>query len=227
MRTSLVFIFALSFLACSASGGSSTTDASVHSDAPAGFYSLTLRTISVADAGVVSSMTTLQVRDDGNLNYHNGLAPAEARTTDAEHRTLVVFLNTPGVLDELRSPNPCGSKAADTSEYLTVGYVETLPSEKVITGCHQPVYEQLRTLLKELQTAHFDWAVGTCPAPNVWRYQSAGCGTEARPVCGSAVGDGCLGYRCSCDGRDITGCDFSSEPYSYAGFCIGDGGGKG
>lgn len=183
MRTSLVFIFALSFAACSGSGGSSTTDASVHSDAPAGFYSLTLRTTSVADAGVASGMTTFEVRDDGNLNYHNGLAPAEARMTDGEHRALVAFLNTPGVLDELRSPTPCGPRVADTSEYLTVGYVETLPSAKEIT--------------------------------------------EARPVCGSAIGDGCLGFRCSCDGRDITGCDFSSEPYAYPGFCIGDGGGKG
>jgi len=224
MRPTHSFIFSIGLIACSGSGGSVTQDGSIQSDTPAGFYSVTLSTTSVADAGVSSSMTSFEARNDGSLNFHNGLAPAEARMTDSEQRSFAAFLNKPGVLEELRSPTPCGPNVTDTSEYLSVGYVDSMPSAKVITGCHQPVYEQLRTLLKELQMSHFDWAAGTCPAPNVWRYMSAGCGMEVRPVCGSSIGDACLGYRCSCDGRNITGCDFTSEPYAYVGFCVGDAG---
>jgi hypothetical protein len=228
MRFSLSHLFILGLVACSGSGGVTTQVASVNDTFPTGFYSITLRSTSVPDAGASSGMTSFEVQAGGQLNYHNGLAPAEATMTDSERRAFAAFLNKPGVLDELRSLAPCGPAITGASEYLAVGYEGSTYTAKVISGCQQPVYEQLRSMLKELQANHFHWAEGVCPAPNVWRYLSAGCGKDApRPVCGSSIGDGCLRYHCSCNGQDIGGCDFVSEPYAYGGFCIGDAGGRG
>jgi hypothetical protein len=138
--------------------------------------------------------------------------------TDAERNTFATFLDRAGVYDELVSMTACGPPSADYNEYLTVG----LPDgsfRKEITGCQQPVYQDLRAFLRAVIVAHFRWPAGTCPAPNVWRYMSAGCGAAAHPVCGSSFGDGCAATRCSCDGRDIIGCDFTSEPYAHEGSC--------
>jgi hypothetical protein len=67
---------------------------------------------------------------------------------------------------------------------------------------------------------------GECLPPNVWRYQTAGCGADAHPVCGSASGDACFIARCGCDGQTIDGCDFTTKPFSFTGACDGgsDGG---
>jgi hypothetical protein len=53
-----------------------------------------------------------------------------------------------------------------------------------------------------------------CQAPMVLRHEQPGCGAQAAPRCGSPVGDACLGYRCSCEGKVIIGCDFTSEPFA-------------
>jgi hypothetical protein len=55
---------------------------------------------------------------------------------------------------------------------------------------------------------------GTCPAGYVLGYTSAGCGSEAKPVCSWANQDACAKYACSCSGMLIGGCDFFSEPWS-------------
>ena len=60
---------------------------------------------------------------------------------------------------------------------------------------------------------------GTCQAPNVWRYQTAGCDAEANPVCGSAMQDAGLGFACGCDGEILVGFDYFSKPWSARGIC--------
>jgi hypothetical protein len=60
---------------------------------------------------------------------------------------------------------------------------------------------------------------GTCSSPNVWRYQTPGCGAEAHPVCGSAMQDGGLGFACGCDGEILTGFDYFKKPWSARGIC--------
>jgi hypothetical protein len=60
---------------------------------------------------------------------------------------------------------------------------------------------------------------GTCPVPNVWRYQTPGCGAEARPVCGSAMQDAGLGFACGCDGEILVGFDYFNKPWSARGIC--------
>jgi hypothetical protein len=55
---------------------------------------------------------------------------------------------------------------------------------------------------------------GPCPAGQVLRYTSPGCGAQAKPVCGSRDQDACARNACSCTGKVIIGCDFFSEPWS-------------
>jgi hypothetical protein len=162
---------------------------------------------------------------DGKLYFQQSSnPPADGMMTAAERRDFARLLNASGALAALVSPARCGPDAADYTEFLTTG-VTGGHVTKQNTNCHQSPYEELRQFLFGLRDAHFHWATGTCPAPNVWRYMSAGCGAEAHPVCGTSVGDACAADRCSCDGRDIIGCDFTSEPYAYVGRCHGDGGG--
>lgn len=55
---------------------------------------------------------------------------------------------------------------------------------------------------------------GSCPAPNVLRYERPGCGSNAMPRCGNPVMDLCAASTCSCTGKVITGCDYWPEPWS-------------
>jgi hypothetical protein len=191
-------------------------DLTARLDAPANLWYLTWTTNVVFDAS--HSRTVISVRPDGNIYYEKDGTPADNTMTAAERDDFARLLNRAGVLDELHAPGPCGPAAADYTEHLAVGQPEG-DVEKEITSCHQAAYEDLRTFLRALITAHFSWASGTCPAPNVWRYMSPGCGAAAHPVCGSALEDGCAATRCSCTGHDVIGCDFTSEPYAHAGPC--------
>jgi hypothetical protein len=56
-----------------------------------------------------------------------------------------------------------------------------------------------------------------CAPPLVLRYESAGCGAAAHPVCGYADQDACAISVCSCDGRQIVKCDYASEPWQTVG----------
>jgi len=60
---------------------------------------------------------------------------------------------------------------------------------------------------------------GTCPAGQILRYESPGCGLEAKPVCGSSIQDACYRAVCSCTGVTISRCDYAPEPYSALGSC--------
>jgi hypothetical protein len=67
-----------------------------------------------------------------------------------------------------------------------------------------------------------DGGNGGCPAPNIWRYEAAGCGAEAHAVCGPAFGDACAAQACACDGETLIGCDFYTKPWRQRGMCPGD-----
>jgi hypothetical protein len=69
-----------------------------------------------------------------------------------------------------------------------------------------------------------DHDAAICAAPNVWRYQTPGCGADAHPVCGSATEDACLIERCGCDGKTISGCDYATAPFEHVGACGAEGG---
>jgi hypothetical protein len=60
--------------------------------------------------------------------------------------------------------------------------------------------------------------------PNVLRYESAGCGADAHPVCGDVSQDACAADVCGCDGTTIVKCDYASAPWSHVGSCVVDGG---
>ena len=60
---------------------------------------------------------------------------------------------------------------------------------------------------------------GTCPAGQVLRYESPGCGAAAKPVCGSGEQDACYRAVCSCQGQTISRCDYAPEPFSAFGAC--------
>jgi len=60
---------------------------------------------------------------------------------------------------------------------------------------------------------------GACPSGQVLRYESPGCGVDAKPVCGSPQQDACFRAVCSCRGETISRCDYASEPFAYFGFC--------
>ena len=62
-------------------------------------------------------------------------------------------------------------------------------------------------------------ASGGCPAGQVLRYESSGCGTAATPVCGPSAQDACYRPVCSCQGQTISRCDYASEPFSAFGAC--------
>jgi hypothetical protein len=67
---------------------------------------------------------------------------------------------------------------------------------------------------------------GTCPEGQVLRYESPGCGADAKPVCGSKSQDACYRAVCSCRGETISRCDYATEPFAYFGICpIPDGAG--
>ena len=60
---------------------------------------------------------------------------------------------------------------------------------------------------------------GQCPAGQVLRYESPGCGAAATPVCGSSAQDACYRAVCSCQGQTISRCDYAPEPFSAFGAC--------
>jgi hypothetical protein len=69
---------------------------------------------------------------------------------------------------------------------------------------------------------------GPCPAGQVLRYQSPGCGADAKPVCGSSDQDACYRAVCSCKGVTISRCDYAAEPFAFFGTCdVSDGGNRG
>jgi hypothetical protein len=187
-------------------------------DAPASIY-LSWATAAIGDAGDPISRREIAVESGGQLYfYETGGAPEDGMMTDAEQKAFAALIDRAGVFEELVSTTACGPPAADYNEYLTVG----LPDGHVmkeITSCQQPVYQELRQFLRELIAAHFRFSAGSCPAPNIWRYVSPGCGADAHPLCGSQAGDACAAVRCSCTGHDIIGCDFTSEPYAHVGPC--------
>jgi hypothetical protein len=166
----------------------------------------------------------IHVNAQGDLQFQDGAAPQrDARLSSGDQQSLARILNAPGALDELVGDRPCSTQPGDIRETLDVDARGKSRYTKDITGC-SGVYSEVRKFMLALPERYFRWDPGSCPAPNIWRYMSAGCGAEARPVCGTAAGDGCAAARCSCDGRDIVGCDFTSEPYAHEGFCTRDGG---
>lgn len=64
---------------------------------------------------------------------------------------------------------------------------------------------------------------GACPAGQVLRYETPGCGVEAKPVCGSGQQDACFRAVCSCKGVTISRCDYASEPFASFGSCDANG----
>jgi hypothetical protein len=60
---------------------------------------------------------------------------------------------------------------------------------------------------------------GVCASPKVLRYESAGCGADAAPICGTADEDACAIQVCGCDGQTIVKCDYASAPWAYLGAC--------
>ena len=58
-----------------------------------------------------------------------------------------------------------------------------------------------------------------CTPPQVLRYETAGCGAAAHPVCGSSSQDACAMPVCGCDGTTIVKCDFATAPWAHAGEC--------
>jgi hypothetical protein len=58
-----------------------------------------------------------------------------------------------------------------------------------------------------------------CPAPMVPRFETAGCGASAHPVCGSSVQEACAMSLCGCDGTTLEACDYPSAPWSHLGPC--------
>jgi len=62
----------------------------------------------------------------------------------------------------------------------------------------------------------------SCRMPNVF-YDSPGCGTQAKAICGDLPQDACLAldYFCACDGlTTLTGrCGISDQPYLHTGSC--------
>jgi hypothetical protein len=68
---------------------------------------------------------------------------------------------------------------------------------------------------------------GPCAPGQVLRYESPGCGAEAKPVCGSPQQDACYRAVCSCKGATISRCDYAPEPFATFGAClVPDGGGE-
>jgi hypothetical protein len=65
-----------------------------------------------------------------------------------------------------------------------------------------------------------------CVSPNVLRYEMAGCGAAAQPVCGSSDQDACIEEVCGCDGTTLSKCDYATAPWSHLGPCgdAGEGG---
>ena len=66
---------------------------------------------------------------------------------------------------------------------------------------------------------------GACPAGQILRYETPGCGAAAKPVCGSAIQDACYRAVCSCKGETISRCDYAPEPFSGFGVCSASDGG--
>jgi hypothetical protein len=66
----------------------------------------------------------------------------------------------------------------------------------------------------------------TCVSPQVLRYETAGCGAAAHPVCGSPDQDACIWEVCGCDGATLSKCDYAPAPWSRLGPCgdAGEGG---
>jgi hypothetical protein len=58
-----------------------------------------------------------------------------------------------------------------------------------------------------------------CASPQVLRYESAGCGADAFPVCGRSDQDACAIEVCGCDGQTIVKCDYASAPWAHIGSC--------
>lgn len=62
-----------------------------------------------------------------------------------------------------------------------------------------------------------------CPTGQVLRYETPGCGADAKPVCGSPQQDACFRPVCSCKGGIISRCDYATEPFVSFDRCGGDG----
>ncbi len=84
------------------------------------------------------------------------------------------------------------------------------------TGGHGPCCIAQSTL--DASDAQIEDA-DVCAAPQVRRYETAGCGAAAHPVCGSSSQDACAMPVCGCDGTTLTKCDFASAPWAHAGAC--------
>ncbi len=61
-----------------------------------------------------------------------------------------------------------------------------------------------------------------CSPPLVLRYETAGCGAEAHPVCGGEPEDACAILVCACSGHTVVKCDYATEPWGSVGACDGD-----
>jgi hypothetical protein len=71
------------------------------------------------------------------------------------------------------------------------------------------------------------WDGGACPAGQVLRYETAGCGAAANPACGWPQQDACVRAVCSCQGKTISRCDYAPEPFAAFGACPALDGGRG
>ena len=65
-----------------------------------------------------------------------------------------------------------------------------------------------------------------CVSPEVLRFETAGCGAAAHPVCGSSAQDACFGQVCGCEGTTLSKCDYATAAWSHLGPCgdAGEGG---
>ena len=90
-------------------------------------------------------------------------------------------------------------------------------------GCstgHGPCCIAQNTLdASDAQTPDATQDADVCPSPQVLRYETAGCGASAHPICGSSSQDACAMPVCGCDGTTIVKCDFASAPWARTGDC--------
>ena len=77
----------------------------------------------------------------------------------------------------------------------------------------------LLLLLSACPSANDPAPNSSCAAPNVLRYERAGC--DEKPVCGSATMDLCARPVCSCKGKVMIGCDYYREPFTTQAVPVG------
>jgi hypothetical protein len=71
-----------------------------------------------------------------------------------------------------------------------------------------------------------DAGARTCAPPYVWKYDTVGCGAEARPVCGPPVTPACYQPACSCRGETIGMCGYANEPIALFGMTCEEAGAR-